>query len=160
MSLSIEPLLEDQVRPEWVDYNGHMNDAAYAGVFSLAVERLMEMLGITAAFRDQQQYSIYTLETHLCYLGEAHEGQELCVTVQLLDHDQKRLHVFFAMEDQDGNRLATSEQMLMGMDMQQGRPASFPAPIELSVKELAESQKDEPAPENAGRIIKIHRRSK
>ncbi|HEX7064894.1 MAG TPA: thioesterase family protein, partial [Bacillales bacterium] len=82
------------------------------------------------------------------------------VTIQLLDHDQKRLHVFFVMEDQNGNRLATSEQMLMGMDMQQGRPAPFPTPIETSVKELAESQKDEPAPENAGRIIKIHRRSK
>ncbi|MDZ7851712.1 MAG: thioesterase family protein [Halomonas sp.] len=31
-------LLETRVRPEWVDYNGHMNDAEYARVFSLAVD--------------------------------------------------------------------------------------------------------------------------
>ncbi|HEU5141417.1 MAG TPA: thioesterase family protein [Bacillales bacterium] len=158
--MSLLKLMEDLVRPDWVDYNGHMNDAAYANVFSLAVDRLMEELGITAAFRDEHQYSIYTLETHLCYLAEAHEGQELHVTVQLLDHDQKRLHVFFVMLDNNGNRLATSEQMLMGMNMEEERPAPFPTQIENSVRDLANSQKDKPIPDEAGRVIKIRRRPK
>ena len=32
------PVYESAVAAEWVDYNGHMNDAAYALVFSRSVE--------------------------------------------------------------------------------------------------------------------------
>src|SRR5699024_6701955 len=105
------------------DYNGHMNDASYAAVFSKAVDRLMDRIGIDETFRNEQQYSIYTLETHLVYLMETYEEVKLEVTVQILDYDQKRLHSFFVMKNEAGDRLATSEQMLMGMDMQEGRPA-------------------------------------
>ena len=31
-------VLDTNVIPEWLDYNGHMNDAAYALVFSRSVE--------------------------------------------------------------------------------------------------------------------------
>jgi acyl-CoA thioester hydrolase len=150
-------LLEDTVHPEWVDYNGHMNDAAFAYVFSIAVDYLMESLGIDADFRGQHQYSVYTLETHLCYLAQAHEGEPLKVTVQLLDHDIKRLHVFFVMENDNRERLATSEQMLMGMDMKAGRPAPFPSPIDAAVKKWAQEHKEKPVPPEAGRKIGIRK---
>ncbi|MFC7391795.1 thioesterase family protein [Scopulibacillus cellulosilyticus] len=158
MSFTEKPLLEDRVRPEWVDYNGHMNDAEYARVFSMAVDRLMEEIGITADFRNQHQYSIYTLETHLCYLAEARVGQPLQVTVQLLDYDEKRLHVFFVMENGNGDRLATSEQMLMGIDMQKGRPAAFPSAIEANVKALGIRDQAKPKPAEAGRQIGIRKK--
>ena len=35
-----DPLFKAQVQDDWIDYNGHMNDAAYARVFSLSVDRL------------------------------------------------------------------------------------------------------------------------
>lgn len=151
-------LFEDYVHSEWVDYNGHMNDAEYARVFSMAVEALMNNLGIDADFRDQHQYSIYTLETHLSYLAELKNGQYFRVTVQLLDYDAKRLHVFFTMEDEKGMRVATSEQMLMGMDMAQGKPDSFPLPIEKEVKKLAKVSEGKEIPAEVGRVIGIRRR--
>jgi acyl-CoA thioester hydrolase len=158
MSQFINPLLKETVRSEWIDYNGHMTDAAYATVFSFAVDQLMVELGIDADFRDQHQYSIYTLETHLCYLDEAHEGQDLRVTVQLLDYDMKRLHVFFVMENNNGDILATSEQMLMGMDMNEGRPAPFPSEIQSLVKALGNAHENLPKSEKAGRKIGIRRK--
>ena len=36
------PVLETTVVSDWVDYNGHMNDAAYALVFSRSGDRWME----------------------------------------------------------------------------------------------------------------------
>ncbi|ASN03894.1 thioesterase family protein [Virgibacillus necropolis] len=153
-------LMSVNVRPEWVDYNGHMNDAEYARVFSIAVDQLMNKIGIDESFRDEQHYSIFTLETHLCYLAEAHQDEPLQVTVQLLDQDAKRLHVFFVMENREGKRLATSEQMLMGMDMKEGRPAPFPSQIESKVSALAEAQKNKPVPDEAGKKIAIRKKGK
>lgn len=151
-------ILTCDVKQEWVDYNGHMNDAAYAKVFSLAVDQLMQDIGIDADFREQQHYSIFTLETHVCYLDEAHLGEELTVKLQLLDHDAKRMHVFYTMKNAAGDRLATSEQMLMGMDMESGRPAVFPEQIAEAVEAIAAEQKDMPLPKEAGRTIGMKRK--
>lgn len=133
-------ILDTQVAPEWVDYNGHMNDAEYARVFSLALEVLMDRIDLGEAGRAEHAYTIYTLETHLCYRREAHECQALGIDVILLDRDAKRLHVFMEMQDKDGQCLATSEQMLMGMDSDSRRPASFPAAVMKHIERLPHAQ--------------------
>jgi acyl-CoA thioester hydrolase len=145
-------ILETQVASAWVDYNGHMNDAEYARVFSLAVEALMDCIGLDAAGREHHGYTIYTLETHLCYRREVHEGQPLSVEVTVLARDAKRLHVFFTMHDSEGTLLATSEQMLMGIDSNAGRPAPFPEAV-AGVIETLPAAAEGNWPEAAGRRI-------
>ncbi|MFG6158778.1 thioesterase family protein [Halomonas sp. 1390] len=145
-------LMEIRVAPEWVDYNGHMNDAEYARVFSLGVEALMDAIGLDEAGRARHGYTIYTLETHLCYRREAHEGQPLSVEVTVLARDAKRLHVFFTMHDREGTLLATSEQMLMGIDSDAGRPAPFPEAVAGVIETLPAAAESE-WPELAGRRI-------
>ncbi len=149
-------ILHVEVRPEWVDYNGHMNDAAYATVFSNATDALMDTFGIDAAFRERNAYTVYTLEGHIRYLREAREGDPLTVTAQLLDHDAKRLHVFFTLTSST-TRLATGEYMLMGMDIEAGRPAPFPPLIAAAVDALAAEQADLDTPPEAGRQMGIRR---
>ncbi|GKW49610.1 thioesterase family protein [Halomonas sp. NCCP-2165] len=149
-------ILETRVAPAWVDYNGHMNDAEYARVFSLAVEALMDRIGLDAEGRSRHGYTIYTLETHLCYRREAHQDQPLAVAVTLLDRDAKRLHAFFELFDEERNLLATSEQMLMGMNQQSGRPDAFPAPVAEALAELPHAEAGT-WPELAGRTIGIRR---
>lgn len=147
-------LLETRVAPEWVDYNGHMNDAEYARVFSLGADALLETVGLDEAGRHRHGYTIYTLESHLCYRREAHEGQSLSVAATVLDRDAKRLQVFFEMRDAERNLLATSEQMLMGIDSQAGRPAPFPDAVETAIGELPSAAPDD-WPPLAGRRIGI-----
>lgn len=145
-------MLETRVAPEWTDYNGHMNDAEYARVFSLGVEALMDAIGLDEAGRRRYGYTVYTLETHLCYRREAHQGQPLLVEVTVLARDAKRLHVFFEMRDHDGTLLATSEQVLMGIDSEAGRPAPFPEDVETAIAALPQATQDA-WPELAGRRI-------
>lgn len=145
-----------QVAAEWVDYNGHMNDAEYARVFSLACEALIDHIGLDAAGREHYGYTIYTLETHLCYRHEAHQGQALSVHLTLLDSDTKRLHLFFSLLDDEDNLVATSEQMLMGMKQASGRPSPFPESVANRIAALPKA--DSGAwPELAGRTIAIRR---
>lgn len=153
------PCLETAVRSEWVDYNGHMNDGAYAVVFSEATDALMDRLGMDASFREEHRYTLFTLETHLRYLQEAHEGDRLDIEVLLLDHDAKRLHAFFVMRHADsGSPASTCEIMLMGMDRDTDRPAPFPQPIVERIDALWQAHGCETSPEGAGRSIGIPRR--
>lgn len=151
-------IMTTNVKKEWVDYNDHMNDAEYARVFSMAVDTWMGQLGIDQAFIQAEHYTIFTLETHICYLREANLDEPLTVHLQLLDHDEKRLHVFFVLENADGDRVATSEQMLMGMDTEAGRPGAFPEVIAAEIATIAKEQESMEAPKEAGRTIGIRRK--
>ncbi|QTM98983.1 thioesterase [Sediminibacillus dalangtanensis] len=148
---------QNRVHDEWVDYNGHMNDAAYAKAFSQAVDAFIEDIGLDEETRTSWGYTIFTLETHICYLQEAHRDQELRLDIQLLDDDTKRLHVFFTMKNADGDLLATSEQMLMGINTEQGRPAPFPDPVAAAIEQLRDAQQYLSTPKQAGRHIGIKR---
>lgn len=149
-------LFTTQVAPQWVDFNGHMNDAEYARVFSLAVESLMDAIGLDEIGRKTHQVTLYTLENHLCHLAEAHEGDTLQVVFSLLDRDPKRLHVFMAMHGASGQLVATSEQMLMAMGVASGRPESMPEPVQHAIDRF---KKLSPAdwPVQAGQRIGIRR---
>ncbi|MDZ7851711.1 MAG: hypothetical protein U5L98_03405 [Halomonas sp.] len=61
-----------------------------------------------------------------------------------------------AMHDLDGTLLATSEQMLMGMGQESGRPAPFPNLIEAAIAELPHVERSA-WPTLAGRTIGIRR---
>lgn len=151
-------IMTTKVKQEWVDYNHHMNDAEYARVFSMAVDAWMNQLGMDQTFIKKEQYTIFTLETHICYLREANLDEALTVRLQLLDHDEKRLHVFFVMENADGDRVATSEQMLMGMDTAAGRPGAFPEAIAAAITAIVKEQEKLETPKEAGRTIGIRRK--
>src|SRR5699024_6187830 len=105
-----------QVIKDWVDYNGHLNDAEYARIFSLSVDAFMKEIVITDQYRKTNAYCMITLETHVCYLEEMDLDEKVDVQVQLLDHDTTQTHVMFTMRNAQGDRTATSEQMLMAMD--------------------------------------------
>lgn len=149
---------KSEVKPEWVDYNGHMNDAAYAAVFSYAVDSLMEFFGLTKEVIENEKYTLFTLETHLCYLNEAHLGEELHVDLQLLDVDSKRLHAFFTMKNAKEVVIATSEQMLMGMDQEIGKPAPFLSHVKENIDHVWNNHQWIEKPKQAGRVIGIKKK--
>ncbi|MET3683149.1 acyl-CoA thioester hydrolase [Alkalibacillus flavidus] len=149
----------DHVHTEWVDYNGHMNDAEYARMFSHAVDAFMAYIGLDQTVIEQEAYTIFTLETHLCYLKEAHEGEPLNLTVQLIDYDAKRLHVLFSMLNKHGELIATSEQMLMGIDQSSGKPAPFIDSVQANIESIWHEHEHLDKPKQIGRTIGIKRQS-
>ncbi|UJL46212.1 thioesterase family protein [Virgibacillus sp. NKC19-16] len=151
-------ILQNNVRDEWIDYNGHMNDAEYVRVFSWGVDAFMKAIGLDESFRDEKQYTTFTLENHVCYLAEMKRHEPFEVHLQLIDYDEKRAHVLYELYGKDGKRAATSEQMLMGIDQTTGKPAPFPDPIYSEVKGLAEAHTPDEKPAEVGRVIGIRRK--
>jgi acyl-CoA thioester hydrolase len=85
------------VRPEWIDYNGHMNVGYYHVAFDVAAEAFFEFLGFTAEFRRSHDATTFALEAHLNFLREVKQGDALRFEARLLDHDAKRIHFYQEM---------------------------------------------------------------
>ena len=113
-----------KVEPAWIDYNGHLNMAYYNVLFDRAVDEVFELLGCGADYVKQQQKSFFTAEVHVRYLRELAAGDPVRMTVQLLDHDPKRLHYFEQLfHAREGWVSATSENMSLHVDMTERKAA-------------------------------------
>ena len=53
-------LYRTAVKPEWLDYNGHMNEAYYVLIFSKSTDEFMDYAGQDAGYRTRTNTSIYT----------------------------------------------------------------------------------------------------
>lgn len=146
------------VEPAWTDYNGHMNMAFYNVLFDRCADQLFDRLGIGAAYARDRRLTIYMAEIHVCYVRELHEGDEVTVTFQLLDHDNKRLHAYQEIHHADGWLAATSESISLHIDMAGPKAAPFPADIVHGIEALRAAHAALPVPERAGRKIGIVRK--
>ena len=58
-------LYEETVRPEWVDYNGHMNVAYYVLIFDHATDAALDQLDVGEAYRRRAGCSVFVGEMHV-----------------------------------------------------------------------------------------------
>jgi acyl-CoA thioester hydrolase len=100
------------VRPEWIDYNGHMNVGYYHVAFDVAADAFFDFLGLDAAFRERHGATTFALEAHLNFLREVKEGDALRFEARLLDFDAKRIHFYMEMFHAGEGFLAASYESL------------------------------------------------
>ena len=144
------------VLPEWTDYNGHLRDAYYLLVFSLATDALMDMIGLDEAGRSATGHSMFTLESHINYLHEVKEGTQIAVHTQVLGADVRRLHVYHSLFVAGTQTLlAVNEQMQLNVDMSGPRAAPFAPAVLPRVQALAAAHAGLPQPTYAGRSIAL-----
>lgn len=150
-------LISPTVPAEWVDYNGHMSESCYLLAFGDQSDAFFRFIGIDEAYR-AAGHSLFTVQTMIFNLAEAHLGDRLDLSLQLLDADDKRLHIFHAMHNADsGELLATGEQMLVHVDLAAGRSATMPPELHARVKAVLAAHAALPVPAQAGRNIAIRR---
>ena len=153
--LAAAPTALRQVPPEWVDYNGHVHESRYLQLFGDATDTLLGDVGVDAGYlADGGSY--FTVETHLSHLQQLEAGDRVQVTTQVLDSDEKRLHVFHTLtRDGEDEPVATAEQMLLHVDTENGRAAPAREPVRERVAELTREHASLPRPERAGRSITV-----
>lgn len=148
-----------EVLPEWIDGNGHVNVAYYVLAFDRALDSFCDYVGIGWKAIPERNQSIFVLETHVSYIKEVVNGDPLKFTLQLLDHDEKRLHFFMRMLHGTENYLAaTSEQIALHVDLSNRRGAPMPKEAQERLARIFTLHKTFPLPPEAGRKIGIRRR--
>jgi carnitine 3-dehydrogenase len=141
------------VGPDWIDYNGHMTEYRYLEVLADTTDVFLPLIGAGGDYVASGR-SYYTVETHIRHLGEAHAGDRLTVSTQLVGHDPKRLHLFHEIRRADDNSpVATGEHMLLHVEMAAGRAVAAGAEVLAALDRIAASQRELPRPDGAGRAI-------
>lgn len=139
-----------EVLPEWVDYNGHMTEAAYLTAFGWASDAMFTYIGDDDRYR-ADGHSFYTVETHIAYLREVAEGAPLRITTRVLGVDRKRLLIYHEMFHGDSEKLlATTEQMLVHVDMNASRSVAILPDVRAALDAVALSHSTLPPAERAG----------
>src|ERR1700739_3534192 len=86
-----------EVRPEWIDHNGHMNLAYYTVLFDYATDLMFDELDPGLAYRRRTDLGTFVTETHNRYERELLVGDKVRVTIQILLANDKRLHLAHEM---------------------------------------------------------------
>lgn len=150
-------LIAPRVAPEWVDYNGHMSESCYLLVMGDQSDAFFRYIGIDEAYR-AAGHSLFTVQTMIFNLAEAHLEDPLELSLHLLDTDARRLHIFHAMHHgETGELLATGEQMLVHVDMAAGRSVPMPEALQSRLAAIRAAHAVLPVPPQAGRNIAIRR---
>ncbi|GAB5431320.1 MAG: carnitine 3-dehydrogenase [Epibacterium sp.] len=140
------------VPQSWTDYNGHMNEAHYTEASAQATDRFMELIGADADYIAAGQ-SYFTVENHVRFLDELHEGDALTVTTQVLQGTGKKMHLFHRLFGPAGKLAATVETLLLHMDLN-ARATSLPSPeVADKLTSYAAAHAGLPLPEGAGRHV-------
>ncbi len=150
-------LYHHHVQSDWIDYNGHMSEGYYAIAFGDATDKLMDHIGMDAAFRDRVRHTIYTMETHISYLLEMSEGEPLGITTHMLEYDQKRMRIFHAMMREGGIVTATQEAVLLNVDMKVTKAAPFDPAVMAKIEAVGQAHADLPWHPQAGGAIALKR---
>jgi carnitine 3-dehydrogenase len=153
-----EPLHLTRLRvvPSWLDYNGHMTESRYLHACSETTDALLARIGADRAYVATGR-SYYTVETHLMHLRECRTGDLIEGSVQVLHADEKRMHVFVRLARDDAVA-ATLEQMLLHVDMGQGRAVPASGDVLARLMDIARAHLGLPWPTAAGRCVGQKRR--
>ncbi len=144
-------LVQLQVLPGWIDYNGHMTESRYYFCSSEASDAFLRLIGAGMDYV-AAGHSYYSVESHIRHLGEARLGDRLTVTVQVISADEKRFRVFTRVLRGE-ELMATIEQVCLHVDMKEGRVTRAAPEVWARLKAIADAHASLPMPEGAGRSV-------
>jgi carnitine 3-dehydrogenase len=143
-------LVELEVRPEWIDYNGHMTDSRYLQVFGDATDALWRYAGVDDAYRASGR-ALFTVESHVMHQAEAKAMEALYVSSRVLELDDKRVRVFHELRrKRDEVLVATAEQLYL--HVHGGKAAALEAQVREKLARVQATQAHLPLPAQAGRL--------
>ncbi len=140
----------EPLRPEWIDYNGHLSEGYYVLVFGHASDSVMAQIGMTPEYLVETGTSLYSVEAHVRYLDQIPPGATLEVRSSVIGRGAKTLWLWHELWV-DGRLRATEEVLMLHViGGEDARATPFPDVIAARLDAL----RVEP-PAEAGRSISI-----
>ncbi|WP_417846621.1 thioesterase family protein [Thalassospira povalilytica] len=156
-----EPLeaFRGKIKPEWIDFNGHMNVGYYVVAFDLGSMAFLDAVGMGYTYPERRGGSTFGLEMHVTYDREIHQDDPFAIYTRVLDCDQKRIHMYHEMRHGiEGWLASTNEIITMHINMAERRSAPFPDDIMTTLNRIREAHAELPIPSGVGRKIGIRRK--
>ncbi|MEM7324227.1 MAG: thioesterase family protein [Actinomycetota bacterium] len=146
--------LTTEVKPEWIDYNGHLNAGYYFVVFDDSVTDFMQFVGLDREHRDRNKVTTFSVEGHITFEREMRLGDPIEIRTQLLDWDAKKFHYINVMHHgTEGWIAATNELLSMHISMETRRSAPMAPEVQDRLAAIHEVHRQMPVPPQVGRVI-------
>jgi acyl-CoA thioester hydrolase len=128
-----EPLCTwtEDVREEWIDYNGHLSEAYYVLVLGHATDEVMATVGLGPTYREETGASLFTVEAHIRYLDQVGPGVGLEVRSWLFGSTPKLLWIWHELWSA-GTLRATEE--ILGVHVTGDSSTPFPDVIRARIE--------------------------
>ncbi|PCI33475.1 MAG: hypothetical protein COB54_04015 [Alphaproteobacteria bacterium] len=153
--------LEETIKEDWIDFNGHMNMAYYVLLFDQALTNFLDSLGLGRNYVRASGKSLFALENHVTYQHELKQGEPVCVHFQLLDMDSKFIHYFMRLFHKDApTTAATMEQISLHVNMENRMPTRFLEKNMTALLKIRDDHEKYDKPREMGRTIAIRRHPK
>lgn len=158
MTSEAELTFRTEVRPEWTDYNGHMNGAFHPLVFDRATDVLLDTVDLGEAYSKRSKCGTFALEAHIIYKREALLNDPLKVTIQVIGFNEKTIHYFHRLFRGDtGELLATFEQISLHVSHETRSAVPMPARAIERLDNLLRAHSKYGVPEGLGSVIAVRR---
>lgn len=150
-----------RIDPQWIDYNGHLNMAYYNVLADRALDEVFAVLGLGPDYAQSRRASTFTAEAHVVYKRELVVGDPVRATVQLVDYDDKRLHLFVELRHAEETWLsATVESMNLHVGLTDRKVTPFPPEILANIAVMRSAHASLSHPEQLGRVIGVPPRAR
>ncbi len=146
--------LRTEIKPEWIDFNGHFNAGYYFVVFDDAVSDWTSFIGLDRAHRDAHRVTTFSVEGHITFERELELGDPIEVRTQLLGWDAKKVHYIHLMyHAAEGWLAATNELLSMHISTETRRSAPMAPEVQARLAAVEEAHSRLPVPPQVGRVI-------
>lgn len=144
------------VKPEWIDFNGHMNVAYYLLAFDKASETLDAFLGLSPEYREKTGNGTFAGDIHISYRREVLEGDPLRMTGQVIACDAKRVHYWLEMfHATEGYLAATAEYMILHVDMSVRRVSPMGPELRRWIGKVRDAHAALGTPDGIGKVLNV-----
>jgi carnitine 3-dehydrogenase len=153
-------LHKGEVLSAWLDYNGHMTDAAYLTAFGDGLDAFFRYIGDDEAYRATGN-TFFTAETHVNYYREMKLGDPFWIETQVVGADEKRMHLFHRMyHGKTKDLVAVNEIMQLHVNQKEGRVAPMAASLYEALSAIAKAHKKLKKPKELGSVMQVKRKKK
>jgi carnitine 3-dehydrogenase len=151
-------LHKGEVLSAWLDYNGHMTDAAYLIAFGDGLDAFFRYIGDDEAYRASGN-TFFTAETHINYYREMKLGEAFWIETQVLGCDEKRMHLFHRMYHAKSKELvATNEIMQLHVNQEAKKVAPMGKDVFAALTAIGKAHKKLKKPKEMGSVMQVKRK--
>lgn len=143
-----------QITSEWIDMNKHLSDVGYHRFFSDAEVEFIRSIEIDDEYRAETNCGVFTVESHITFVKEVLEGDQISISFQVLDLTNKAVHLFMELRNGNGAICAYHECLLLHVKRTDQGPKVCPfARYPLSnLVHLFLHDKSSPRPSGSGKV--------
>ncbi|OWU84807.1 hypothetical protein ATO6_10840 [Oceanicola sp. 22II-s10i] len=130
-----------EVRPEWEDFNGHLNMAFYGVLFDWGSGPGFRALGLGGPHRDASGFTSFTGDFRVRYLREIHSGDMVRCSFILVKAGTKTFHFAQELVHEDGWISATAETLNLHVDMQTRKVVPHPPEVQARLEAMEQEHR-------------------